>query len=326
MPRFLRLVLASTVLLSACADPPAKTWTPLRRPSETAPNATGKAGDDGDAPGAPAAIPPALPKRAGVVFVHGTGDAGKTTDLACSGAGDAFKCVVPGPVADYWTPENIDSQRRRGDGSLRPYAVVGCPLGSQTPWTNPSPVKNRSGASPEPGSADCVAAQARRFLDGPDGKPGTDDDVTDVAIVTHSGGSNVVRYILAQRTKSADFARLHAAARRVVALAPPTRGTYLANYMFREGSLGNTLNGLIGLFGILRMRTYGVLALFGAGVLLPWTVFSHSYHGAAVHSVLSDGMIYVMGLTAAGLLIAASAPFLRPVLRFIASGVPSRSA
>ena len=32
-----------------------------------------------------------------------------------------------GPVADYWTPENIDSQRRRGDGSLRPYAVVGCP-------------------------------------------------------------------------------------------------------------------------------------------------------------------------------------------------------
>lgn len=249
MPRFLRLVLASTVLLSACADPPAKTWTPLRRPSETAPSASGKAGDDGDAPGAPAAIPPALPKRAGVVFVHGTGDAGKTADLACSGAGDAFKCVVPGPVADYWTPENIDSQRRRGDGSLRPYAVVGCPLGSQTPWTNPSPVKNRSGASPEPGSADCVAAQARRFLDGPDGKPGTDDDITDVAIVTHSGGSNVVRYILAQRTKSADFARLHAAARRVVALAPPTRGTYLANYMFREGSLGSTLNGLIGLFG-----------------------------------------------------------------------------
>ena len=74
MPRFLRLVLASTVLLSACADPPAKTWTPLRRPSETAPNATGKAGDDGDAPGAPAAIPPALPKRAGVVFVHDVGE------------------------------------------------------------------------------------------------------------------------------------------------------------------------------------------------------------------------------------------------------------
>jgi len=102
----------------------------------------------------------------------------------------------------------------------------------------------------------------------------------------------------------------------VIALAP------------RQGSEGLLVAslGLIGLFGILRMRTYGVLALFGAGVLLPWTVFSHSYHGAAVHSVLSDGMIYVMGLTAAGLLIAASAPFLRPVLRFIASGVPSRSA
>lgn len=185
------------------------------------------------------------------MFVHGTGDAGNTKDLVCSGAGDAYKCVVEGPVRDYWTQANVDSVRQRADGSMRPFAVVGCPLGSNTPWSNPSPAKRSAGSASgaEPGTADCVAAQARRFLDGPDGKEGTDDDISDVAIVTHSGGSNVVRYLLTQRTKNADFARLHAAAKRVVAIAPPTRGTYLANYMFRKGSLGNTLNGVIAMLG-----------------------------------------------------------------------------
>lgn len=247
-----RSILLPLFLLSACEAPTVPAWTERgRRPPTTDTSPPASSDREAEGPTAPPAATPALPRRAGVVFVHGTGDAGDTKDLVCSGAGDAYKCVVEGPVRDYWTQANVDSVRQRADGSMRPFAVIGCPLGSNAPWSNPSPAKRTAGSpsGAEPGTADCVAAQARRFLDGPDGKQGTDDDISDVAIVTHSGGSNVVRYLLTQRTKSADFARVHAAAKRVVAIAPPTRGTYLANYMFRKGSLGNTLNGVIAMLG-----------------------------------------------------------------------------
>jgi hypothetical protein len=183
-------------------------------------------------PGQPDSARKAL-TAAGVVFVHGTTDLGTDDSLECNYAGDQFRCVVPRALETYWPREAVESVRTRTDGTMRPFAVVGCPLGSQTPWPNHAPVR---GTEPEPGSAACVGAQIARFLSGPDGQPDTADDIRDIAIVTHSGGANVVRYLLQQHTAMPAYARIHAAARVFVALAAPAKGTYLANAVFKPGS------------------------------------------------------------------------------------------
>lgn len=209
--------------------------------SESSGSSAGSGNGEGGASTRPAAF--------GVVFVHGTGDQGDTPDLACDGSGDDFRCTVKAAVDEYWTQETVDSERTRLDGGKSPYAVVGCRLGTLTPWANPSPVKAATKGASEPGSADCVAAQTLRFLKGPDGALGTADDIQNVVLVTHSGGSNVVRYILEQPTAKDDFAPVAKATRRVVALAAPSHGTYLANWVFTAGTLPSVLNGVLGLFG-----------------------------------------------------------------------------
>jgi hypothetical protein len=99
----------------------------------------------------------------------------------------------------------------------------------------------------------------------------------------------------------------------VIALAP------------REGSEGLWIAalGVVGIFGLLRLRTFGVLAMFSSGLLLSVAMLLHTHFGAASPSFLSPfvsyGLIHAMGFTAALLLVAASAPFLRPVARFLTS-------
>lgn len=201
----------------------------------------GASGSGGSGTPAPA---PKKPRQQGVVFVHGTGDQGDVKDYACSGLGEAFHCEVKLAIA-YWEQPAIDSERTRADGTKRPYAVVGCPLGSQAPWPMTTPVRGTS----EPGSAACTATQIDRFLAGPDATTGTDDDIDDVVIITHSGGSNVARYILEQRSKEPAFGRIHKASRGAVMIAPPTHGTYLADWVFANGTLPSTANSLIRFFG-----------------------------------------------------------------------------
>ncbi len=95
----------------------------------------------------------------------------------------------------------------------------------------------------------------------------------------------------------------------------------------REGQEGLWVAALaiVGLCGLLQMRTVGVLALFTAGLLLPWTLLSHSHvqmqglNPSSVAPFLSYDTIHLMGLSAAALLLAASAPYMRPVLRFLRS-------
>lgn len=238
----LRTLAPALALLVACGDAPASFEAPPRaRPS------SGEIDAQEDTPNAPPAPPPGQrARRDGVVFLHGTGDQGVTSDLACRGAADDWSCAVRSAVDEYWLPATIDAERARADGSRRPFAVLGCPLGSQTPWPNPTPVR---GDGPEPGSAACAAAQIARFLDGPDGARGTEDDLDSIAIVTHSGGSNVIRYLLQQHTASAEFARVHAATRGFIAIAAPSKGTYLADWVFRRGSLANLTNAVVRLFG-----------------------------------------------------------------------------
>lgn len=191
-------------------------------------------------PGPPSAKPPSK-RTQGVAFVHGTGDNGGEWAFSCTGIGDDFHCSSNSGLA-YWEQATIDSERTRSDGTRRPWVAVGCALGSFAPWPNPSPVKPKNGP-PEPGSSECVGNEIARFLAGADGVVGTDDDVDDLAIVTHSGGGNVVRYILQQESARPAFHRIYKATRGVATIASPTLGTYLADRVFGFGalSIGNDL-------------------------------------------------------------------------------------
>lgn len=175
----------------------------------------------------------------GVVFIHGTGD--QTGAQTCSGSGSSFNCVVPSAVSGYWGQGEIDSIR-----SGRAYAVVGFHGGSYTPWPNPSP---RKGSGTEPGNGDDIVNQIYRFLAGPNGVNGDSDDITDIVMVTHSGGSNQARYILQNYTRSTKYTAVKNATKRVITSAAATLGTYLANQVFTSGSFINTVNSIVTFFG-----------------------------------------------------------------------------
>lgn len=179
--------------------------------------------------------------RSGVAFVHGTGDLLGTQ--ACSGTGAAWNCQVGAAISGYWGQGEIDSIR-----GGRPYVVTGQHGGTATPWNNPSPIKGSAG---EAGAGYEVAAQIDRFVKGPDNVLGTADDVTDIVIVTHSGGSNQVRYVLWHPTINSAFQNVYNATRKVVTVAAPSRGTYLADRVFsNDGSLltlaGSALASMMG--------------------------------------------------------------------------------
>jgi hypothetical protein len=232
----------SCLALAACGDAPTRlsTTTPPRGEEiASAPLPGGP--DDGAKPGG------SVGRADGVVFLHGTSDH-DASPYKCDGAGDDFKCVAKSAVDTYWQQATLDSERTRADGSKRPYAVLGCALAAETPWPNASPVRNVT-KKPEPGTGACAAAQITKFLDGPDGAPGTADDVKDVVIITHSGGSNVARYVLQQHSARPEFERVHAAARGFIGIAAPNHGTFLADWMFTFGSLGSVASSLTRLFG-----------------------------------------------------------------------------
>lgn len=90
----------------------------------------------------------------------------------------------------------------------------------------------------------------------------------------------------------------------------------------REGSEGLLVAalGLFGIWGLLRARTVGAIALLAAAPLTWIATFSHGHESAlGGHSALvSPDLIHLLSLSAGVLLFAAAAPFVRPMARFLA--------
>ncbi|MBL8632226.1 MAG: hypothetical protein JNM40_03315 [Myxococcales bacterium] len=90
----------------------------------------------------------------------------------------------------------------------------------------------------------------------------------------------------------------------------------------KEGASALLVLACVGLLAVLRNRTAGVLMMLGAGLLLPLSLL-HSHGVAPLHNptylqtLLSPGHVHQLGLLSSVMLIAASAPFLRPALRFL---------
>ena len=75
---------------------------------------------------------------------------------------------------------------------------------------------------------------------------------------------------------------------------------------------------LLGVLGVLTMRSYGVLLLGVSGLATLALSLSHLLcHTHASTALFPPGLVHVFGVCAGALLLSAAAPFAGPVLRFL---------
>jgi hypothetical protein len=94
--------------------------------------------------------------------------------------------------------------------------------------------------------------------------------ITDIVLVTHSGGSNQARYIMNNYTRNSNYTTVKNATKRVITVAGTTKGTYLANEVFSGGAVGTIMGDVAGLVG------YG-----GEGVNLLRTNYISTYNSSS---------------------------------------------
>lgn len=123
---------------------------------------------------------------------------------------------------DYWKPKFVNSVRQ-GLPDSRKYIVVNCDF-EQFMWT--------------PGAAGCLAEQLTRFI--------SSQSITDLVVVTHSNGGNIIRWIMSNPTWDARYPAIIDRIRRVNALAPSSAGTPLAEAVIEGGVFEQSLGWLLG--------------------------------------------------------------------------------
>ena len=123
---------------------------------------------------------------------------------------------------DYWTRAMVDSVRQ-GLPNPADYLVVNCDF-SQYMWTS--------------GAAGCLATQLHNFV--------TARNITDLVVITHSNGGNVMRWILSNPTWDSRYPTIISRIRWVDALAPSSLGTPLADAVMNGTVFEQSLGWLLG--------------------------------------------------------------------------------
>lgn len=108
-------------------------------------------------------------------------------------------------LADYWTAEMVDSVRL-GLPNTANYTVINCDF-EKYMWTNEA--------------AGCLATQLTNFINA--------KGITDLVVITHSNGGNVMRWIMSNPTWDSRYPNIISKIRWVNALAPSSKGTPLAD-------------------------------------------------------------------------------------------------
>ena len=197
----------------------------------------------------------------GVVFIHGTGDSpvagqktASTTALTCTAnlnGSVGTSCYAPAAYggSNYWESGEVASIAQG-----RPFAVVGFYGGSCAPWPqssntfgtatgdfyNTADSTTQCPLATGVGNGDIIAAQIQQFISA--------NNLTELTIVTHSGGSNQARYLLDNYTRNSYYTNIKNITQRVITIAGTTDGTYLANEVF-SGSITSFIGGLVGYGG-----------------------------------------------------------------------------
>ncbi|KIO37884.1 MULTISPECIES: hypothetical protein [unclassified Shewanella] len=125
-------------------------------------------------------------------------------------------------LSDYWTREFVDSVRQ-GAASPDNYLVINCDF-DQYMWDD--------------AAAGCLAGQLTQFIDS--------KNINDLTLLTHSNGGNVVRWILSNPTWDSRYPKIINATSRVIALAPSSGGTPLADAVTQGNVFETSLGWLLG--------------------------------------------------------------------------------
>lgn len=125
-------------------------------------------------------------------------------------------------LADYWTAPFVNTVRSGLPNSAK-YTVINCDF-TQYMWTS--------------GAAGCLAGQLSSFI--------SSQGITDLVVITHSNGGNVMRWIMSNPTYDSRYPNIIAKIRWVNALAPSSAGTPLADAVIAGNVFETSLGWLLG--------------------------------------------------------------------------------
>ncbi len=165
-------------------------------------------------------------------------------------------------LADYWTSAFVNSVRQ-GLPNQANYVVVNCDF-TRYMW--------------ESGAAGCLAGQLHGFV--------TSRNITDLVVITHSNGGNVMRWILSNPTYDSRYPTIISRIRWVNALAPSSAGTPLADAVMAGNVFESALGWLMGYKNdAVRMQQVSWMAQYNANNL----------HGTSGRPSLPKGFWNVVG-------------------------------
>ncbi|MGJ8663758.1 MAG: hypothetical protein ACSHWU_08905 [Marinicella sp.] len=125
-------------------------------------------------------------------------------------------------ASDYWQWDNINSIRQGLPNSSN-YVVINCDF-EQYMWDSRA--------------AGCLAGQLSSFI--------SSKNITDLVVITHSNGGNVIRWIMSNPTYDSRYPNIISKIRWVNALAPSSKGTPLANAVMQGNVFESALGWLLG--------------------------------------------------------------------------------
>ncbi|MEM6453749.1 MAG: hypothetical protein AAF772_01510 [Acidobacteriota bacterium] len=123
---------------------------------------------------------------------------------------------------DYWKSAFVDSVRQ-GLSDQSAFTVVNCQF-EEYMWTS--------------GAAGCLAGALTSFINS--------KGITDLVVITHSNGGNVMRWILSNPTWDSRYPQIINTVRWVNALAPSSKGTPLADAVVAGNVFEQALGWLLG--------------------------------------------------------------------------------
>ncbi len=151
-------------------------------------------------------------------------------------------------AADYWQWDTINSIRQ-GLSNQNNYVVINCDF-EQYMWDS-----RASG---------CLAGQLTTFIN--------QKNITDLVVITHSNGGNVIRWIMSNPTWDYRYPNIINKIRWVNALAPSSKGTPLANAVMQGNVFESSLGWLLGYKSdAVRMQQTSWMSLYNSEYLFGTT-------------------------------------------------------
>lgn len=147
-------------------------------------------------------------------------------------------------AADYWQWGMVNSIRQ-GLPNQNNYVVINCNF-EKYMWDSQA--------------AGCLASQLTNFINS--------KNITDLVVITHSNGGNVMRWIMSNPTWDSRYPNIINKIRWVNALAPSSKGTPLANAVMQGNVFEQSLGWLLGYKSdAVRMQQTSWMAYYNANYL-----------------------------------------------------------